>query len=105
MMVAEDRTMTLQEISSMLVELQSLVGKSANEAGVSQEELQANQLQIDSILQTIDRVANATSFNGTKLLDGSFSPGDTVLVEDDGRSLELERAAAAATGRTGEAQA
>ncbi len=62
----------LQEINNLLVELQSLVGQSANEAGVSDEEKAANQLQIDSILQTIDRLANATSFNGTKLLNGNF---------------------------------
>ncbi|MCP3904816.1 MAG: flagellin [Planctomycetes bacterium] len=62
----------LQEISAMLVELQSLVGSTANDAGVTAEEKEANQLQIDSILQTIDRVANATSFNGTKLLNGNF---------------------------------
>ena len=62
----------LQEISRMLLELQSLVGSTANDAGVSTEEKEANQLQIDSILQTIDRVANATSFNGTKLLNGNF---------------------------------
>ncbi|MHC4990403.1 MAG: flagellin, partial [Planctomycetota bacterium] len=62
----------LQEINNLLVELQSLVGESANEAGISDEEKEANQLQIDSILQTIDRIANATSFNGTKLLNGNF---------------------------------
>jgi flagellin len=62
----------LQEVSNMLVELQGLVGATANEAGVSQEERDANQLQMDSILQTIDRVANATSFQGTKLLNGNF---------------------------------
>ncbi|MHC5113313.1 MAG: flagellin N-terminal helical domain-containing protein [Planctomycetota bacterium] len=62
----------LQEISAMLIELQSLVGATANDAGVTAEEKEANQLQIDSILQTIDRVANATSFNGTKLLNGNF---------------------------------
>src|SRR5262245_1395133 len=62
----------LQEINNLLLNLQSLVGSSANEAGVSQEEKQANQLQIDSILQTIDRLANATSFQGTKLLNGNF---------------------------------
>jgi flagellin len=56
----------------MLLDLQALVGSTANDAGVSAEEKQANQLQIDSILQTIDRVANATSFNGTKLLNGNF---------------------------------
>ncbi|MBL1218186.1 MAG: flagellin [Planctomycetes bacterium] len=62
----------LQEISSMLIELQGLVGASANESGLSQEEKDANQLQIDSILQTIDRIANMTSFKGTKLLNGNF---------------------------------
>jgi flagellin len=62
----------LQEIANMLVDLQSLVAASANEAGLSQEEKDANQLQIDSILETIDRLANDTSFQGTKLLNGSF---------------------------------
>lgn len=62
----------LQEISNLLLSLQGLVGSSANEAGVSAEEKEANQLQIDSILQTIDRLANATSFQGIKLLNGNF---------------------------------
>ena len=62
----------LQEIQNLLVELQALVSASANEAGLSIEEKDANQLQIDSILQTIDRLANDTSFQGTKLLNGSF---------------------------------
>ncbi len=62
----------LQEINSLLLEVQGLVGASANEAGLSTEEKKANQLQIDSILQTIDRIASATSFQGTKLLNGSF---------------------------------
>ena len=62
----------LQEINSMLLELQSLVGQSANDAGISEEEKAANQLQVDSILQTIDRIAAATSFQGTKLLNGTF---------------------------------
>jgi flagellin len=62
----------LQEINNLLVELQTLVGESANEAGISTEEKEANQLQIDSILQTIDRIANSTSFNGVKLLNGNF---------------------------------
>ena len=62
----------LQEISSLLTEVQSLIGQSANEAGLSQEEKEANQLQIDNILSTIDRIASTTSFQGTKLLNGSF---------------------------------
>lgn len=62
----------LQEISSLLLEVQGLVGQSANDAGLSTEEKEANQLQIDSILQTIDRIASATSFQGTKLLNGTY---------------------------------
>jgi flagellin len=62
----------LQEIQNLLVDLQSLVGASANEAGLSEEEKDANQLQIDSILETIDRLANDTTFQGTKLLNGTY---------------------------------
>jgi len=62
----------LQEISSLLTELQGLLTTSANGAGLADSEKEANQLQIDSILQTIDRVAGATSFQGTKLLNGNF---------------------------------
>lgn len=62
----------LQEISSLLIELESLVGQTANDAGLSREEKEANQLQIDSILQTIDRIAASTSFQGSKLLNGTY---------------------------------
>lgn len=62
----------LQEINSLLIEVQSLVGQSANDAGLSEDEKKANQLQIDSILQTIDRIASSTSFQGTKLLNGTY---------------------------------
>ena len=62
----------LQEISSLLIDLQGLVTAAANGAGLSIQEKQANQLQIDSILQTIDRISGATSFQGKKLLNGNL---------------------------------
>jgi len=62
----------LQEVSSLLTELQGLLTNSASSAGLSAEEKNANQLQIDSIIQTIDRVAAATTFQGIKLLNGNF---------------------------------
>ncbi len=62
----------LQEVSTMLTELQGLLTTSASKAGLSKEEKQANQLQVDSILQTIDRVSSSTSFQGIKLLNGNF---------------------------------
>jgi len=62
----------LQEVSGLLVELQGLITNTANDTGLSSAEKEANQLQIDSILQTIDRVAGATSFQGKKLLNGNL---------------------------------
>jgi flagellin len=62
----------LSEVSSLLTELQSLVNQSANTGGLSDEEVAANQLQVDSILSTINRIAQSTSFQGTKLLNGGF---------------------------------
>lgn len=62
----------LSELSSSLTELQGLITSSANKAGLSKEERDANQLQVDSILQTIDRISGATNFQGTKLLNGSL---------------------------------
>lgn len=62
----------LQEINSLLLEVQNLVGQSASQAGLSNDERNANQLQIDSILQTIDRISSTTSFQGVKLLNGTY---------------------------------
>ncbi|MDB5294022.1 MAG: flagellin, partial [Phycisphaerales bacterium] len=63
----------LTEVSSLLTELQGLVNQTANSAGLSEEEKGANQLQVDSILSTINRVAGNTSFEGKKLLNGNLS--------------------------------
>src|SRR5919205_2616726 len=63
----------LAEVSSLLNELQGLVGQAANTGGLSKEELAANQLQVDSILGTVNRIAGSTAFQGTKLLNGNFA--------------------------------
>jgi len=63
---------SLGEVSNLLVSLQGLVGTAANTAGLSQDEKDANQLQVDSILGTINRISNSSSFEGTKLLNGTF---------------------------------
>jgi flagellin len=62
----------LQEVSGLLTDLQGLVTSTASKAGLSASEKSANQLQVDSILQTIDRISSATSFQGQKLLNGNF---------------------------------
>jgi flagellin len=63
----------LSEVSSLLTELQSLVSQSANSGGLSSEEIAANQLQVDSILSTINRIAQSTAFQGKKLLNGNYA--------------------------------
>jgi flagellin len=62
----------LNEVSSLLNELQSLTLEAANTGALSAEEIKANQLQLDQILNSVNRIANTTGFNGIKLLDGSL---------------------------------
>jgi len=70
----------LQEVSSLLIELESLVDRSANEAALSSSEVAANQLQIDSILETLDRISTSTEFQGRKLLNGELDYRTSGLV-------------------------
>jgi flagellin len=63
----------LNEVSSLLTQLQGLVGQAANSGGLSKDQIGADQLQVDSILSTINRISQATSFEGTKLLNGSLA--------------------------------
>jgi flagellin len=62
----------LGEVNNLLVQLEDLTDRSASQAGLSSDEVKANQLQIDSILDSVNRIANTTSFQGKKLLNGSF---------------------------------
>jgi flagellin len=62
----------LGEVSSLLLEIQSLTTQAANNGAMSPDEISANQLQLDSILNSINRIANTTQFNGVKLLNGSL---------------------------------
>lgn len=62
----------LDEINKLITELEDLVDRSANEAGISEDERDANQLQIDAILESINRIANSTEFQGRKLLSGEL---------------------------------
>ncbi len=61
----------LNEVNSLLLDLQALVVEAANKGAMTSDEINANQLQIDSILGSIDRISNTTTFGGKKLLDGS----------------------------------
>ena len=62
----------LAEVSKMLLEIKGLINTSANSGALSDDEIEANQLQVDSLLESINRVANSTQFNGKKLLNGEL---------------------------------
>ena len=63
----------LQEIANLLLEVESLVDRSANEAGLTSQEVDANQMQIDAILNSINRIADSVAFGDKKLLDGTLA--------------------------------
>ena len=60
----------LSEVSSLLLDLRTLIQSTANSGALSVEEVQANQQEIDAILSSIDRISNTTQFAGEKLLNG-----------------------------------
>ena len=62
----------LSQISTLLTSMQGLVNEAANTATMSPSEIAANQLQINSSLDAINRIAQTTSFQGQNLLDGSL---------------------------------
>ncbi len=61
----------LQEMDDLLVEAEALAVASANTGGMSEAEIEANQMMLDSIVTSIDRIASTTTFAGEKLLDGN----------------------------------
>ncbi|MEQ9616433.1 MAG: flagellin [Phycisphaerales bacterium] len=63
----------LAEVSELLNSIKALVVEAANSGAFSTEEIEANQLQIDSALDSITRISNTSSFAGLKLLNGSLA--------------------------------
>lgn len=63
---------SLTEITDLLNSIKALAVEAANTGALSDEERKANQLQIDSAIQSITRISNTASFGGLKLLDGSL---------------------------------
>lgn len=82
--VARSADGALNEVSSLINEAQALIVANANSAGMSDEERLANQMQIDSILNSINNIAGSATFNGQRLLDG------TLTLSANGQSISLE---------------
>ncbi len=62
----------LNEVASLLLNIKSLVVQAANSGALSQDEIAANQLQVDSAVDSITRISNSTTFAGLHLINGSL---------------------------------
>jgi len=62
----------LGQVSSLLNDIRGLITESANTGALSDEQISANQLQLDSSLDALNRIAQTTTFQGRRLLDGSL---------------------------------
>ncbi len=62
----------LEEIARLLSDVRGLAVEAANTGAFSKEEIEANQLQINSAVESITRISNSTSFAGLKTLNGSL---------------------------------
>jgi flagellin len=60
----------LGQVSNLLNDIRGLVVEASNRGVISSEQVAANQLQIDSSLEAIDRIAQTTTFQGRALLNG-----------------------------------
>ncbi len=63
----------LSEVAQLLVDVKELVVEAANRGALSDEEIRANQLQVDSAIDSITRIANSTTFAGLHLLNGNLA--------------------------------
>lgn len=74
---------SMTEISSMLIDLKGLIVASANSGAMSDAEIQANQMQIDNIVGSIQRFTGQTldSLDGISLPDGGNAAIETDLTD------------------------
>ncbi len=79
----------LNEVAALLVDLQSLTVQAANTGAMSEEEIKATQLQVDSAIESITRIANTTTFAGRRLIDGSLDYVTSGLNTSVVQSLEI----------------
>jgi len=101
----------LGKVGDMLQRVRELAVQSSN-ATNSQSDRDALQSEVTQLVSEIDRVAKTTSFNGTKILDGSFAggvfqvganAGDNITVGGIGNAKAADLASVdyyAATGAT-----
>lgn len=88
----------LGQVSNLLNNMRGLIVEAANSGGMSDSEIAANQLQIDSSLEAINRIAQSTTFQGRKLLDGSLGFVSNLSTVASVTDFQINQANLGATG-------
>jgi flagellin len=88
----------LGQVSTLLNTMRGLIVEAANVGAFSDDEIDANQLQIDSSLEAINRIAQTTTFQGRKLLDGSLDFITNVSTLTQVTDAKIDQANLGATG-------
>jgi flagellin len=82
----------LSEVASLLLNVKSLVVQAANAGALSPDEIAANQLQVDSAIESITRISNTTTFAGLYLLNGSLDYITSGVVTSSIGALHISQA-------------
>jgi flagellin len=82
----------LGQVSNLLLSIKGLLVQSANTGALTPDQLKANQLQIDSAVQSITRISNTTTFAGLNLLNGSLGYITSGVNTSSIQSLQIDSA-------------
>lgn len=82
----------LSEIASLLLNIKELIVEAANTGALSDAEIEANQLQIDSAVESITRISNTATFAGLNLLNGSLDYVTSGVNNSDIQALHIQQA-------------
>ncbi|MDR2440221.1 MAG: hypothetical protein LBE12_12755 [Planctomycetaceae bacterium] len=63
----------MRQISNLLIEAKGLAVEAANSGAMTPQMIEANQIQMNAILDSIDRFSSMTNWLGKPLLDGTLS--------------------------------
>jgi flagellin len=89
----------LGSITSLLHDIRSLVTEAGNTAVMNEEQIAANQMQVDAALEAINRIAQVTKFQGRRVLDGSLDFITNANTIPQIRNLKIDQANLGATGQ------
>ena len=90
----------MSEIGNNLQRIRELAVQSSNHTN-SQGDRDALNNEVEQLVNEIDRVANQTDFNGTKLLDGSFSGALFQIGANAGQTISINNIVNAQAGSLG----